>query len=371
MNVDRQAVATILVLGMVATSCVQAQERADTEGASRSPEEISIAVGGERMPYALDGRQQTIVDERIEAVLRYIAIQEAMRPYREALAESMKSDRESLGEKTEQKPEDIIEDRREDEERNRAGNKPLKPVVLAMRTIDYDITESTAINLRARHGYVSSINFFDSAGSPWPVDGITVGDSGAFSASRLDPLKGTVALEILRPFSESNALFQLSELDTPIVVRLIGENEEVDSRMNVRIPKIGPVTREKQLLRVTSDDEERAADDLLIQVLDRPYGIEDAEHFRLVAESDEALNLAEESGLVLVDGRLFLRTSHSLVSPRAMNTVSLPSGISVYEVPKVSQFMFVLGGRAHILGVERETTNNIDREPSVYGVSEG
>jgi intracellular multiplication protein IcmK len=199
-----------------------------------------------------------------------------------------------------------------------------------IKTIDLDIDSPRPVDLKVAKGYVSSMVFFDSYGNPWPIDSIAIGDSGAFNAEVVSKDNNVLAMGVKRPFAQGNVLINLADLAVPLVASLVGDDYEIHSRLNIRIPKSGPNTEfeayvEKEMEAIPSE---------MMGFLNGeiPSG---AVQRKLIRANGEAW---------AYQGHYYIRTTNRLVSPAWINSVESPTGFIVYKLPMVSVLRIVEDG---------------------------
>ena len=86
--------------------------------------------------------------------------------------------------------------------------------------------------------YTSSVVFHDATGEPWPVRTFRVNET--FGASEAHEGDHAVFVTPAARFLHGNAVVELLELSTPIVLELASGKGVVDGRLLVRVPRAGP-----------------------------------------------------------------------------------------------------------------------------------
>src|SRR5262249_13648863 len=97
--------------------------------------------------------------------------------------------------------------------------------------------------IRLAQGYVSSLVFVDSTGTPWPIAGFDVGNPKAVNI-QWDGKSNILILQGVTPYSNGDIVIQLVGLPTPITLELVSGQRVVDYRVDLHVPGIGPLTKE-------------------------------------------------------------------------------------------------------------------------------
>lgn len=249
-------------------------------------------------------------------------------------------------------PEQIIELRTLLRNAEKAKNVPLQGSVSnKIRSIDIDVDANEPIKLDVVAGYASSIVFFDITGAPWPIDGDIIGNKTAFDTKPGN--KSHVAVfENIQQFSESNALINLLGLDVPVVISLVGNDQKVDSRLSVRIPKFGPNAQNE----IYQSDEMKEVSADALKVLDGDK-LPNSKRFKLNGVKGE---------VIYANGSLYIRTRANLISPPWRNSVSSSSGYKVYELPPVDTLLFSVDGKMVDATIEKGFEVKIEQQKSIF-----
>src|SRR5690606_31267077 len=132
--------------------------------------------------------------------------------------------------------------------------------------------------------------------------------------------QGHVAtFQILKEFAQSNALIVLDGLPVPVVLRLIGSDEKVDSRLSVRIPRHGPKAQVRAVFRNEIDN---APPDMMTFLNGQP--LPGSVPYRLKGVPGEVLKTGDQ---------LYLRSRAQLMSPPPLSSLVSASGYNVYTLP--------------------------------------
>lgn len=311
---------------------------------------------GEEMVLELTARQMEVLKAKKDILLRTIYEEQQLDELR-AIFDEREDQKNWEKEKikvSKYSPEQILELRALDAQKRKAENAPLNgPVELKIRTVDIDTDAGTPITLNVARGYASSIIFYDQSGAPWPIEGDIIGDSSSFTKHAVGERKHTAIFEINKEFSESNALINLKGLNVPVVIRLVGSEKMVDSRLSVRIPKLGPDARKfsptfsRQMDNMNSD---------VVQILNGD-SLPGAKNYEINGVKGTA---------VLKNGFLYIRTEANLISPPAKSSAVSPTGYKVYQVPPVNNLLFTVDGEMVTATIEESFEVNIKQAKSIF-----
>jgi hypothetical protein len=301
-----------------------------------------------------------LIMRKRKTLIKYLYEEEKLKAVREELAEKKRDEhlKNTRSEEYPLSPDEIKELRLLRLEISQANNAPAYGQVQTnIRTVDLNIESSEPISLDVSRGFASSMVFYDETGRPWPIQGDIIGDQSAFTSKIVGEDKHIAVFEIAREFAESNALINLKGLSVPLVLRLIGREGTVDSRLSVRIPKLGP-NAESGPVSMPAGVEN--APDELLQMLNGgrlPVGVE--------------YDLIGATGTVYYyEGALYIRTKHELMSPPINPPLSMelqsPTGYNVYKIPPVSQLLFSDHGQLLKSTVKPKQKIELQKKPSIF-----
>ncbi len=191
------------------------------------------------------------------------------------------------------------------------------------------ISSSTRVNLepgsippliRLSAGFVTSVNFIDTTGAPWPVASYGIGDPQAFNV-QWDQQSNTLFVQSLRIYSHGNMAIKLKDLDTPIMISMVSGQKEVDFRVDLQVAGRGPQAT-APILPVSMTTPAQV-NPMLINFLD---GIPPQGSIKL-----EAGRYGEAW---VYQNKMYFRSKLKLLSPAWTATVSSPDGTHVYEMMK-------------------------------------
>ena len=178
---------------------------------------------------------------------------------------------------------------------------------------------STPPVIRLRSGFVTSLVFLDSTGQSWPIAAYDLGDPKSFNI-KWNRTGNTLLVQAVSTYKSGNLAVMLKGLNTPVMLTLMPGQKDVDYRVDLRVPGLGPNAKpETSGLPAASNPE-------LINFLDGvpPKG----------AHAVQVVGSGNQSQAWLYGKKLYLRTTLTVLSPGFISTMSSPDGTHVYELPK-------------------------------------
>ncbi|MCH9744095.1 MAG: DotH/IcmK family type IV secretion protein [Gammaproteobacteria bacterium] len=189
--------------------------------------------------------------------------------------------------------------------------------------------------IRLRSGFVSSLVFLDSTGQPWPVQAYDLGDPSSFNV-QWDQKGNTLLVQALSSYKPGNLAVMLKGQDTPVMVTLMPGQKAVDYRVDLRVPGMGPNAQPQfsNLPDVASP-----------QLLDFLNGVppNGAKELQVTGAPCEAW---------LLNGKMYLRTSLTVLSPSWLATMASPDGTHVFELMKAPVVLASYRGKVVQLSIE-------------------
>lgn len=188
--------------------------------------------------------------------------------------------------------------------------------------------------IRTASGRVTTLTILDSTGSPWPIQDVSW--AGKFTVS--PPEEGGHVIRITPDTTHGagNLSVRLVDLITPVTFTLETGLKEVYYRFDVRIPKRGPLAKAPLIehggLKMVAGKDEK-----LVPVLDGtpPDG----------SEKLKVKGVDERTNVWRIDGRIYLRTPLTLLSPSWDSSVSSADGMNVYILNDTPVILLSDGGR--------------------------
>lgn len=204
-------------------------------------------------------------------------------------------------------------------------------------SVSLDPGSSPAV-VRPFFGVSTSLVILDSTGSPWPVENFTVGNKMLFNVERLDGATGSsFVISPIQTYGQSNLILKLVGHPTPVVINLVSGQKIHDARVEARVMGRGPNAQ------VTSTPLTQGIDSRLLSVLDGvpPTG-------RRVTVSGDRVT----QGWMMPNGRLWIRTPMTVISPAPLSFVSASDGTHVYELASSPTILGMINNQFVTLKVE-------------------
>ena len=212
---------------------------------------------------------------------------------------------------------------------------PPKPVSTTLMVNLAPGTTPPAVRLS--QGYVSSLVFVDSTGSPWPIATFDIGNPKALNV-QWDGKSNILLLQAISPYSNGDIVVRLVGLPTPVTLQLVAGQRVVDYRVDIHVSGLGPNTKELPIgTRLPN-----SANQLLLSVLDG-----------VAPPGSKSLNvIGADAQAWLMGETLYLRTRLTLLSPGWMGKMVSPDGMQAYELPRTSSILVSRYGEPAELKIE-------------------
>jgi intracellular multiplication protein IcmK len=219
-----------------------------------------------------------------------------------------------------------------------AATPPVIPPKPVSTTVMVNLAPGTTPPaIRLAQGYVSSLVFVDSTGTPWPISAFDIGSPKTVNL-QWDGKGNIILIQAVSPYSNGNIVVRLVGLPTPITLQLVAGQRVVDYRADIHVPGIGPNTKELPMGTPLPD----SANQLLLGVLD---GVAPAGSKQLTVRG-------ADSQAWLLGDRIYLRTRLTLLSPGWVGKMTSPDGTLAYEIPKTSSVLVSRYGEPAELKIE-------------------
>jgi len=176
---------------------------------------------------------------------------------------------------------------------------------------------STPPVIRLSQGFVTSVVFLDSTGSPWPIAAYDIGNPKAFNI-QWDRKSNTMMIQAKTLYTYGNLAVRLRDLNTPVMLTLIPGQKVVDYRLDFRVQGYGP----NATLPRTQRMPQAAGDPRLLSILD---GV----------PPDGSTVLRVSGGRAQAwshGGNLYLRTRLAVLSPGWVAKITSADGLHVYKM---------------------------------------
>lgn len=190
--------------------------------------------------------------------------------------------------------------------------------------------------IRLLGGFVTSLVFVDATGAPWPIEAYDLGDPAGFNI-QWDKKGNTLLVQSITHYKAANLAVQLDGLNTPVMVTLLPGQLAVDYRVDLHVPGLGPNALP---LGVGLPGVESP---LLLNVLS---GIPPVGSKQLVIDPPGYADVW------LLNGKLYIRTRATVLSPAWVSTISSSDGTHAYQMPLTPLMMISLNGKPINLAIE-------------------
>lgn len=192
--------------------------------------------------------------------------------------------------------------------------------------------------IRLAQGYVSSLVFVDSTGTPWPIASFDIGNPKSVNM-QWDGKTNILLMQGVMPYISGDIVVRLVGLPTPITLELVSGQRVVDYRVDIHVSGIGPNTKELPI----GSDLPNSASQVLLGVLDG-----------IAPPGSHQLNVAGASNTSawLLGEKMYLRTRFTLLSPGWVGKMVSPDGMIAYELAKTSTVLVSRYGEPVQLKVE-------------------
>lgn len=196
---------------------------------------------------------------------------------------------------------------------------------------------STPPVIRLSQGFVSSLVFLDSTGSPWPISAYDLGDPAAFNI-QWDKTSNTLMIQALKAYNYGNLAVRLRGLNTPVMLTLIPGQKVVDYRVDLRVQGYGPHAKSMPM----EEGIPPSANDILLHVLDGvpPNGSE-----RLTVSGGDARAW-------YLNDKMYVRTNLTILSPGWLASMTSADGMHAYEMQKSPVLLVSWHGKVMQLKIE-------------------
>ena len=212
---------------------------------------------------------------------------------------------------------------------------PPKPVASSLIVNLSPGSAPPAIRLAA--GFVSSLVFLDSTGSPWPIESYDLGDPKSFNI-QWDKKSNTLMIQAAVLYNYGNLAVKLRGLSTPVMLTLVPGQKVVDYRIDLRVQGLGPNAAAVPM----NNGLPEAASNLLLGVLD---GVPPA--------GSKTLKISGGKAQVWQEGeKLYLRTRYTVLSPGWIAKISSADGMHAYQLLKTPMVLVSAHGQVTQLKIE-------------------
>lgn len=191
------------------------------------------------------------------------------------------------------------------------------------------------LRIKTGFGHVTTVNFVDITGAPWPILHITwAGDFDIVENEKytstneegedVEAPKGSNILRITpeKEFARGNISIQMLGMNTPIIMMLESNRDVVHYRFDAIVPEYGPFAETPLIDNGITLAAGRADISAMLQGI-IPNG----------ASRLTVVGVDGRTSAYAYNGQTYLRTPLNLLSPAWSNSVSAADGTKVYEIP--------------------------------------
>lgn len=194
---------------------------------------------------------------------------------------------------------------------------------------------------------VTTVTILDATGAPWPIQDMSW--AGPFTITPPESGGHIVRITPNSAHGTGNISIRLIDMITPVTMRLTTGLDWVHYRLDVRIPKSGPLAK-TPLIEYGGIKTVAGQDDQMLSILDGmpPDGVE-----KLKVDGTDGRTSAYS-----LSGHIYLRTPLTLLSPGWDSSVSSADGMSVYTFANAPVVLLSDQGRmvkAHIVSADEVT----------------
>lgn len=219
------------------------------------------------------------------------------------------------------RPEDIKSLLKEYDKTKRATEEPVNGIPtprVSVETVSLDPGVAPMV-IHTAVGHITTLNILDVTGAPWPVQDISW--AGDFEV--IEPEEGGHVIRItpMALTAYGNMSIRLLTLKTPVTIMLKTGKDEVQYRVDARIPEFGPFA---QTPLIDGGSERVAGSALIMAVLDGTP-----------PEAAEKLSVSGVDGRTTaykIHSTTYVRTPLTLLSPGWEQSVTSADGMNVYAL---------------------------------------
>ena len=186
--------------------------------------------------------------------------------------------------------------------------------------IDVPIDPGTRpVEIKLATGHVTTVNFLDASGAPWPVQDLTW--AGNFEVVAPEEGSNIIRITPMGEFAYGNVSIRMLEMKTPITFILKTRRDGVYYRVDARLPDYGPLATPPI---IDGGITLAAGDTNMTSVLE---GIPPQDIIKLVVEGADGRTSAFKQG-----SDIYVRTPLTLLSPAWAGSVRSADGMNVYMI---------------------------------------
>ena len=178
--------------------------------------------------------------------------------------------------------------------------------------------------VRLEQGFVTSVVFTDISGNPWPIVSYDLGNSKAFNIQWLTN-SNLLMIQATSLYTFGNLAVTLKGLPTPVMLTLIPGQKVVDYRADMQIQRELPGTTNENFSAANGTPVNQTLLDILNGVPPQ-----NAKVLKVTGGAASAW---------LIDGKLYLRTKLTVLSPGWISIMKNADGTNAYEMSKTANIL--------------------------------
>lgn len=188
------------------------------------------------------------------------------------------------------------------------------------------------VEIRLATGHVTTVNFLDISGAPWPIQDISW--AGNFEVLQPESGSNVVRITPMSEFAYGNLSVRMVESKTPVTFVLKTHREGVYYRMDARLPDYGPLATPPL---IDAGITIAAGSPTITAILD---GVPPRDAVRLQVSGVDGRTSAYRHG-----GMVYVRTPLTLLSPAWTASTRSADGTSVYSLGNAPVLLLSDNGR--------------------------
>lgn len=244
-------------------------------------------------------------------------------------------------------PSSIIDMRKKDQELNKAKSIRIgAPVKETFSTVNLEPDQQTPIEIKVVPGYISTLTFFDSTGSPWPVEYAKPGDK-SFSFTLVGKSGNILNIDTSKLYADSNASIGLVGMDTNFTITLVANDTENTTKKSFRIADRGPKAKNDVIMG--DDTVDNAPNEMFDIINGRLDSLKNIKPLKVNGVQADAYSYNKFTYIV---------SKYKMLSPARENSMSLPNGKTIYKIYPTSSLTFSVDGKMIFANVENEISRN-------------
>lgn len=201
------------------------------------------------------------------------------------------------------------------------------------------------LTLKTSAGFITTLNILDVTGAPWPIQDV----SWAGEYEVVEPEEGGHVIRItpMAKTAYGNMSIRLLTLKTPVTIQLETNPDQVQYRVDARVPEYGPFA---EAPLIEGGSHRVAGDTKIMSILDGVYPDK--------AEKLYVSGVDARTSAYKLNNMTYVRTPLTLISPSWDQSVSSADGMNVYAMRETPVILLSDNGqlaRANITTIPEES----------------